>query len=1030
MDDEELAIGIDLGTTFSCVAVVRNERVEIIPNEMGENLTPSVVSFTENGILVGEQTSNQFILNPKKTIYSIKRLMGRNYNDKEVLDDINSHFWTFDVVEQKSSKRPMIKILKEDRKIDYYFPEQISKFILEKLVQSARSYLDNKPIRKAVITVPAYFDNAQREATKLAATQAGLEVLRIINEPTAASLAYGLDKKLPKQKDLEKTFFSSNIDLESKIIKNEEEDEEEDEKLVIVFDLGGGTFDVTLLKIEDQEIFDVLATSGDSHLGGDDFDKKIIDYCLTEFCSKLKINKEEIEKDTKAMNRLKIASEKAKIILSSEKEAIIDIDEFYNNQLLHIKLTRESFEELCKDLFIKLISPLDRVLDNSNKSISEIKEIVFVGGSTRIPKIKEMIHNYFFDVHINDSINPDEAVAYGAAIQAAKLMKQGSDILDDVILMDITPFSLGTDIKNNSEDEEIKEKGKLMSVIIPRHTKIPIKETGHYETSSDFQESILVEVYEGEKKYVKDNHLLGSFILSDLPEKKQGEVKVDVTFNIDANGILTVTAVEESKGLNNSIKIINDKGFNKEEIIENINNTYTPLISSDNQDFKNFKKEMSEYYKYYMETYDNLEKYKYIYNFCETVVNFLNTFDKEGNDTLGNKYFLYIKVLFQAQRILIQLTKTINFDYKDSIINNSKKFLQILSTFKNTNYKTYIELLYLFDIHLSPEEKKESIQLQKQISDERNYILFDLVVYVMELIIKKAEQYLLSNEKFSRYNAKYLFNNCIQISELFIKSERDLAKDIQIKNRHNNCIEKCKTEIKKINANSLVEIDKIKNSGKLIDYGDQMEREELLILLDNFRQALQNLQGINDYESEAIVLANIVKINYVYLKSENYSGLRTMAEQCVVLAKQTNKNVEQFKWYLEITNILQELRKRFEDKEKFDQENFENKIRNEHKDIFDEIKEYRSKTNVEFIEFILEKYPPKKSPLKKKKSVQEQWNENPKSFAERLSARYNPDNYPKNTEEEKLYFTIYHCISSEINAILSELNPNRVELKE
>ena len=207
MDDEELAIGIDLGTTFSCVAVVRNERVEIIPNEMGENLTPSVVSFTENGVLVGEQTSNQFIKNPKKTIYSIKRLMGQMYNDKEVLKDIESNFWTYDIVEKKTTKRPMIKIQKENRKINYYYPEEISKYILEKLVQSARSYLDNKPIRKAVITVPAYFDNAQREATKLAATQAGLEVLRIINEPTAASLAYGLDKKLPKQKDLGNTFL-------------------------------------------------------------------------------------------------------------------------------------------------------------------------------------------------------------------------------------------------------------------------------------------------------------------------------------------------------------------------------------------------------------------------------------------------------------------------------------------------------------------------------------------------------------------------------------------------------------------------------------------------------------------------------------------------------------------------------------------------------------------------------------------------------------------------------------------------------
>ena len=1022
--DEELAIGIDLGTTFSCVAVVRNERVEIIPNEMGENLTPSMVSFTEKGILVGEQASNQLIINPKNTIYSIKRLMGKNYSDQEVLKDIKSKFWNFDVVENKSSKRPMIKI-EDGNKSDLYFPEQISKLILEKLVKSARAYLDNKPIKKAVITVPAYFDNAQREATKLAANQAGLEVLRIINEPTAASLAYGLDKKLPKINDLNQSFFSNSIE-QSLNINNEE-----DEKLIIVFDLGGGTFDVSLLKIDEEEIFSVLATSGDMHLGGDDFDKKIVDYCLDKFCSKLKIDKKSVEEDKKAMNRLKIVSEKAKIQLSSEKETVIDIDEFYNNQLLHIELNRDIFEEICKDLFYKLIAPVDKVLESSKKSISEINEIVFVGGSTRIPKVKSIVQDYFFDVHINNSINPDETVAYGAAIQAAKLLKQGSDILDDVILMDITPFSLGINILNESNDEEIQEKGDLMSVIIPRHSKIPIKKTNNYQTAYDFQKSIKIDVYEGENKYVKDNHLLGSFRLVDIPLKKAGEVKDDVTFEIDANGILTVKAVERSLGINNYIKIINDKGFNKEEIIENINNTFTPLANVDYKEFKNYKKEMSDYYKYYIETYDEKEKYKYLYNFCETLISFINTFDKEGNDTLGNKFFLYIKVLFQGFKTLIQLTTTIDEHLKNFIITNGKNFLNILTAFKNTNYKTYIELLNLLENPLSSEEiHKYTAEVEKRIIEERNNILFNLVIYTMELIKIKAEQFLLSNQQFSRYHSKYLFKNCIQISQLFIKSDRDLSKDAELKKRHTICYEKCISEIKKINANSLIEIDNIKNSGKLIDNGEEMEREELLILLDNYREALHNIQGMNDYESEAIILANIVKIYFVYLKSENYTALRTMSEQCVALAKQTNKNVESFKWYLEISKILQDLRKIFEDKERYEQEDFENKYKNERKYIFDEIQEYRNKTNVEFIEFILNKYPPKKSPLKPKQTVSDQWNKNPQNFVEKLSARYNPDNYQKNTEEEKLSYTIYHYISTEINSILSELNPNRIELKE
>ena len=944
----------------------------------------------------------------------------------------------------------------------------------------------------------------------MAAKQAGLEVLRIINEPTAASLAYGLDKKLPKNKRLTTissihTSFELNLG-ENYIDVDEEknEGEDEDERLIIVFDLGGGTFDVTLLNIYEQEIFNIISSAGDSHLGGDDFDKKIMDFCLKEFCSKFNIKEDDIKNDTKAINRLKIASEKAKIRLSSEEETNIYIDEFYNKELLHIKLKRETFENICQDLFNKLIKPLDKVLEDAEKGASDIKEIVFVGGSTRIPKIKELIHNYFFDVNINDSINPDEAVAYGAAIQAAKIIKQGTDILNDVILTDINPFSLGTNIINdivakiednydinniindienknteeiinnqnrnldNSNENFLKEtqlgsnnyeileksensenqeklneniyileryqegqrKGEEMSVIIPRGTKIPIKKEEVYSTVYDYQEKVRIAIFEGENKYVKDNHLLGEFLLCGLPKKLKGEVNVSVIFDIDINGILTVTAVEESEGKQKSIKIINDRGFNEDEIIEEIRRSRVVLLNNENQEIKNYKKVMNDYLKFYNETYNHEEKYKFICNFSETLINFINTFEKEGNDTLGNKYFLYIKALFEAYKTIIKLRKELSEEEKNDILKNSKYFLKLLSTFKNTNYKKYIELLYLFDIPLDKLEKKESIQTQKKIIDTRNYILFDLVTYSIELIKEKAEEILLNKLKFSSYNAKYLFQSCIQISELFIKLERELAKNIEIRNRHNKCIEACKSEIKKIDANSLIEIDKIKKSGKLIENEEKMERQELLLLLDNYRQALESIEGLNDYESEAIILANIVKINYKFLKSENYGILRTMAEQSVALAKCTNKNVEQFKWYLEISNILQEIRKRFEDKERFEQETFENNIKYDENEIFEEIKEYRRKTNLEFIEFILDKYPPHKNPIKKNRTVQEEWNKNPKILVEKLSARYNPDNYSKKTEKEKLMYTIYHSISTELNGILLELNPNRHELKE
>ena len=644
--EEELAIGIDLGTTYSCVAVLRNGKVEIIPNEQGQNLTPSIVSFVDEGkgILVGEDALNQLITNPKRTIYSIKRLIGRNFLDEEVQHDIKSNFWPFNVVKGgKTGERPVIEMYDKNNKLNTYFPEDISKFILQKLVQSARNYLD-RPIKKAVITVPAYFNDAQKKATKFAAEQAGLIVLRIINEPTAASLAYGLEKILPKNEDLSRTFedinkiFNSHSkEKKDKDGNNKQEEEDDDDKYIIVFDLGGGTFDVTLLKIEDNEIFNVITTGGDSHLGGDDFNQKIMEHCLKEFCNKLNIDIKEVKKNSEAMNRLKIASENAKIKLSTEQEVSIDIDDFYNRELLHSKITRNYFEEICKDLFDKLIKPLDKIIEHCPKSIEGINEIVFVGGSTRIPKVKELVKNYFYDIHINDSINPDETVAYGAAIQAAKLNKQGCDILNDVILMDITPFSLGINVVNLSKDPEIKNKGDLMSVVISKGTKIPVSKVRHYETSIDYQEIINIGVYEGENMYVKDNHLLGKFKLVGLPKKKKGEVKDDVTFDIDENGILTVSAVETSKGINNSIKIINDRGFQKDDIIENINQTFTCLISGNNEIITNYKKEMGYYYKEYNNSYSPKEKSKYIYNFGEVLLAFLNTFDKEGNDTLGNK---------------------------------------------------------------------------------------------------------------------------------------------------------------------------------------------------------------------------------------------------------------------------------------------------------------------------------------------------------------------------------------------------------
>lgn len=1011
IEDEELAIGIDLGTTFSSIAVIRNNKVEIIPNENWENLTPSVVSFVDGKYLVGEQTLDQLIINPKNTIYNVKRLIGRMYRDDEILEDIKSGYFTFDIIEDKKSKRPLIKIENKEKKSEFYFPEQISKFILEKLVKSANNYLE-QTISKVVITVPAYFNNSQRNATKIAAEQAGLEVLRIFNEPTAASLAYGLDKKLKLKNSL-----NNNINKDN----NQEEDEDYDEKYIIVFDLGGGTFDVTLLKIQDQEIFSVKATDGDSHLGGNDFDNKIIDFCLNEFCSKLKVNKDEIKRNKTTMNRLKIASEKAKIKLSLENEAIIFLDDFYKNEILHIRLSREIFENICEDLFEKLFSILEKVIDYSNIKISLINEIVFTGGSSRIPKIKELIKIKYPTININDSINPEEAVAYGAAILASKLIGNENDIINDIYLNDITQFSLGIDIANLSENLQIKKKGNLMSVIIPKGSRIPIEKNKLYETSYDNQDFTTISIYEGEYRYAKDNHLLGIFKLLGLPKKPKGEVKINVTFSIDENGIINISAFETSQGIKNSLKIVEGNIFdNDEKFKNNNNNRFLSLVYEDLDIVKNKKKAMKKYYNCYKVSQNNKEKYKYIKLYSEILVEYIITFGEDENDTLGNKYLLNIKYLFISYKIMIEFSDIINEDDINTIKNNSKNFIKTLSKFKNINYIDYIELLDLFLIPLSESEKQKSIEIQKEINKLRNEILFSLVIVVMKILEEKAEKILINKSKLARYNSKKIFKNCIEIGQRYFnfKTEEEAADYFKYVNAHNEYIENCKKKISQIYINTSAEMDKLKISNKLFEKTNKMKEEEILLLLDKYWEILQNIKENKNYEYEAIIIANIVKINYKYLNNENYKELIKMATDSINKIK--DKNNEKYPWISEINNILEELKIKLEEKEKKKKEQIKNII----KDDLEIIEKFPIETNkqiIDFIEYILENYPPNRKLLKKKNNVKRLFEEKSIDYLDELCSKYHPDNLSKKTEKIKIDSQIYRAIIVKLNKIISKI---------
>ena len=992
---EDLPIGIDLGTTYSCIGVYRNAAVEIIPNEKGDRTTPSIVSFLDDEIYVGEQTEYKRLKDPKNKIYAVKRIIGRNFDDPEVQEDINN----FSYVVHSNNNRPQIEI--NSNGIKTYSPEEISAKILGKLKQSAESFLQ-QTIKKVVITVPAYFTERQKQATKNAGEIAGLEVIKIINEPTAASLAYGFGK--PQNNNggqlLGKNIFFDDFaqsSFRSKFF--EEKDKKKETQNILVFDLGGGTLDVTLLELEEGDIT-VKSHSGKMHLGGEDFDNILMQYCIEQFKFKTSIdlNKKQF---LKQKIRLKEHCEKAKRQLSYQNEVELEVESIAEGKDLYLRISRAKFEELCKDIFELCKQPILEVLEKSGEDASDVDEIVLVGGSTRIPKIHSILKEIFNGKELNQRLNPDEAVAYGATIEAAMQM---GEYAEDVVLLDVCPFSLGIATVNRGINKE--EEGKLMSKVINKGTKLPCKKMKIFFPAEDYQTSITFRVYEGENKFVKKNYPLGNFELINLPEnKKSNDVPVEVTFELDEDSILTVTAVEKgNKSNTNSIVIKNDKGgLSRNEIEKAKLKQQNEIIGKDLEPAmvleKNYKDEINKLFNKINSLIDEEEQFTCLKQLETTIEEFIDTFNKDisDNDTYKQKMYYYLNYLFVAYSSMLNFKFYLSDEEKEDIISKVKNYLKIYEK-KGTSYGS---------------------SLVKIFKDNDNDIFVDFCIEILSYYSQRGTEYYSNNFK---KIAKHYLEEALSIIRKYSLEEKS-ENNSELSDRFHSILDNCQELLNILKAESIEKYCKSFSKDILIKENEFQTEEEKLDILDRFKDAIAYVQNPSkraDKLLKAIYLANIVKIEFKMFNSNNYDTLLKMIDDCIKLKVQAPQGcgAPDLEWFDEICVIKNEI----EEKKKKAKENpkeAEILIKNDLKDIIEEIDNKFKQGKINFFFYILTEHKPigleEDFTFTNPKELENAYNSDEKKFLKKLRRLYNPLRYKGNKEEDQKRHSLMQEISMKLN---------------